>query len=125
VPIEATSRTTVIPGVAAGTSNIDARRCRSAPASVTHIAITTSAKPACVTNHFSPSITQSPPSRRAVVSISVGSAPAPGSVSAKADRISPASSGARYRARCASVPKRARISAFPESGALLPKTIGA
>ena len=59
----------------------------------------------------------------------VGSAPAPGSVMEKALRSVPSSRGSSHfvrgrRARTASIPI-ASSSALPESGALLPKTIGA
>ena len=58
--------------------------------------------------------------------ISRGSEPATsGSVIEKALRISPASSGASQRRRNSALAPMARSSALPESGALLPKIIGA
>ena len=122
-PITGTGRTTSTPSVSAGTRIIVPRRCGSASGS--EIAKTT-AKPAPsapLENHLCPSITQSSPSRTARVCSSVGSEPATsGSVIAKNDRISPATSGRRKRSFCSSVPNRCRISAFPASGAWHPNT---
>ena len=70
-------------------------------------------------------MTYSLPSRTAVVVSWVGSAPAPGSVIEKHDRISPASSGFIHRSFWKSFPPIASSSALPESGALLPKMGGA
>src|ERR1700693_6277469 len=76
-------------------------------------------------NHLCPLITHSSPSSTAVVESRVGSEPAVfGSVIEKADRIFPSSRGCSQRFFCASVPKWARTSELPESGAWLPKTIG-
>ena len=69
-------------------------------------------------------MTHSSPSRTAVVDSSVGSAPAPGSVIEKHERYLPSSSGCIQRSFCSSVPPTAISSALPESGALLPKTLG-
>ena len=61
------------------------------------ITIANAAPSAPVMNHLSPSITQPPSTRRAVVRSIDGSEPAPGagSVIAKQERTSPAASGAR------------------------------
>ena len=57
---------------------------------------------------------------------SVGSEPAvSGSVIENAERRSPASSGSSHCSFWSGVPASARISALPESGALLPNTNGA
>ena len=77
-------------------------------------------------NHLWPLITHSLPFSTAVVESKVGSEPAlSGSVIEKADRRRPSSSGCSHRSFWAGVPKWARISEFPESGAWLPNTIGA
>lgn len=89
------SRSTVRPGVPAGTTNCDARRCGSASGSVTAMTKKKSATEAFVMNHLCPCSTQSSPSSTAAVVSSVGSAPASGSVIAYADRIRPASNGSR------------------------------
>ena len=54
-------------------------------------------------NHFSPLSTQSSPSRTAVVCIPVASAPAARSVIEKQIRMSPLTSGTRYRSFCSVV----------------------
>jgi hypothetical protein len=74
--------------------------------------------------NFCPLMTQSAPSRVAVVSKTPGSAPPCGSVMEKQETMSPDSSGSRYLAFCSSVPKWARISALPVSGACVPKIRG-
>src|SRR3954465_749957 len=85
-----------------------------------------SATDALEENHLRPLMTQSSPSRPAVVSSSVGSEPAVcGSVMENADFRSPASSGCSHCCFWSSVPARARISELPESGAALPNTGGA
>ncbi len=77
-------------------------------------------------NHLWPLITHSSPSSTAVVESVVGSEPAVfGSVMENAERIWPSRSGWSQRFFCASVPKWASTSELPESGAWLPKTIGA
>ena len=76
-------------------------------------------------NHLWPLMTYSSPSRTARVVSFVGSAPAPGSVIEKHERISPASSGFIHRCFWKSSPPIASSSALPESGALLPKMDGA
>ena len=104
---------------------IDARSYASAFGSVTTIAIRKSAIMPLDVNHLWPLITHSSPSSSAVVESSVGSDPAVfGSVIENAERILPSSSGCSQRFFCSSVPKWARISEFPESGAWLPNTIG-
>jgi hypothetical protein len=70
-------------------------------------------------------MTHSSPSRTASVVSSVGSAPAPGSVIEKHERISPASSGSIHFFFCSTLPPTAISSALPESGAWLPKMLGA
>ena len=76
-------------------------------------------------NHLWPLMTHSSPSRTAVVVSSVGSAPAPGSVIEKHERNLPSSSGCIQRSFWSSVPPTAISSALPESGAWLPKMLGA
>ena len=76
-------------------------------------------------NHLWPLMIHSSPSRTAWVVSSVGSAPAPGSVIEKHDRISCDSSGSIHLRFCSSVPPNDSNSALPESGALLPKMRGA
>ena len=76
-------------------------------------------------NHLCPLMTHSSPSRSARVDSRVGSAPAPGSVIEKHERSSPARRGSIQRRFCSSVPPTAISSALPESGALLPKMLGA
>src|SRR3972149_5292684 len=72
-------------------------------------------------NHLWPLITQSSPSRTAVVRSVVGSAPdTSGSVIEKQERTSPSTSGFSQRSFCSGVPNCQRISAFPESGACAP-----
>ncbi len=116
-------RTISTPGVSAGTRICDARRCGSASGSVTAITIPNAAPSAPDENHLCPSITQSSPSRRAVVRRVVGSEPGTsGSVIEKNERISPATSGRSQRSFCSPVPNRCRISALPASGAWQPKT---
>src|ERR1700729_2116999 len=81
-------------------------------------------------NHLWPLITHSSPSLTADVVKSVGSDPAVlGSVMEKAERKSPLSNGCSHCRLCSSLPvasiPTASNSAFPESGALFPKTTGA
>src|SRR5207244_12005389 len=113
------------PGASAGTMIIDARSYESADDSVTTIAIKKSAIMPFDVNHLWPLITHSSPFSSAVVFNRVGSEPAvSGSVIENADRILPSSSGCNQRVFCSSVPKWARISELPESGAWVPTTIG-
>jgi hypothetical protein len=112
--------------VAAGTTIWLMRRCAGASGSVTAITIANAAPSAPELNHLCPSITQSPPSRTAVVRRPVGSEPeTSGSVIEKNERTSPATSGRSHRSRCSGVPNRLRISALPASGAWQPNTSGA
>ncbi len=67
--------------------------------------------PALVMKHFAPSITHSPPSRRARVSVRPASDPPLGSVSANAHSPSPAARLGSQRRRCSSVPNFAIASA--------------
>src|SRR5712692_5272214 len=114
------------PGASPGKMIIEARSYASACGSVTSIAIRKSAIMPFDVNHLWPLMTHSSPSSTAVVDSRVGSEPAVlGSVIEKAERILPSSSGCSQRFFCASVPNSARISELPESGAWLPKTIGA
>jgi hypothetical protein len=93
---------------------------------VTAITIRKSAIMPLVVNHLWPLMTHSSPSSTAVVESRVGSEPAfCGSVIEKPERISPASSGCSQRSFCSGEPKCASTSELPESGAWLPKTIGA
>ena len=103
----------------------DIRRCGSASGSVTSIAIPNAAPSAPLANHLCASITHSSPSRTARPCSPVGSAPeTSGSVIAKNERISPATSGASQRSFCSGVPNMWRISALPVSGAWQPNTRG-
>jgi hypothetical protein len=72
-----------------------------------------------------PLITYSSPTRSARVVSSVGSAPTPGSVIENALRSFPSSTGCIHLRFCSSFAPTASSSAWPESGALLPKTAGA
>ncbi len=96
-PITGIGRTISTPGVSAGTTICDARRCGSArPGRVTAITIPNAAPSAPDENHLCPSITHSSPSRTARVRSVVGSDPdTSGSVIEKNERISPATSGAQ------------------------------
>ena len=106
--------------------SIDARWWGRASGSVTAMTIRKSAIEPLDENHLWPSITYSSPSRTARVRSSVGSEPAvSGSVIENAERRSPASSGCSQRSFCSGVPASARISLLPESGAWLPKALGA
>jgi hypothetical protein len=111
-------RTISTPAASAGMMIWLIRRCGSASGSVTTIAIAKAAPSAPELNHLCPSITQSPPSRTARARRPVGSAPeTSGSVIAKNDLISPATSGRSQRSFCCSLPNDSRISALPASGA--------
>jgi hypothetical protein len=93
---------------------------------VTAITIANAAPSAPELNHLCPSIRQWSPSTTALVRSPVGSAPeTSGSVIAKYERISPATSGYSQRWRCSAVPYWCRISALPVSGAWQPNTSGA
>src|SRR5713101_2429387 len=114
------------PGASPGTMIIEARSYASACGSVTTMAMRKSAIMPFDVNHLWPLITHSSRSSTAVVESSVGSEPAVlGSVMENAERIWPSSSGRSQRCFCASVPKVARTSELPESGAWLPNTVGA
>ena len=63
--------------------------------------------PAFVMNIFEPSITQSPPSSRAVVRVAPASDPAPGSVRPNAASRSPEASAGSHPAAARRVPKSA------------------
>ena len=89
-----------------------------------HMTIRKSAIDAFDENHLWPLMTHSSPSCTAAVVSSVGSAPAPGSVIEKHERILPSSSGCIHCSFCSSVPPTAISSALPESGAWLPKMRG-
>ena len=71
-------------------------------------------------NRFWPSMTQSSPSRRAVVRVPPASEPAIGSVSPYAPSIAPDASGGRNRSRCSSVPA---ISSGPQPRLVCAATI--
>ena len=118
------------PGVPTGTTIIDDPWYGWTSGLVTAITIRKSATDPLDVNHLCPLMTHSSPSRTADVVNSVGSDPAVcGSVIEKADRKSPSKSGCSHRSRMDSSPvssiPTANNSAFPESGALLPKTTGA
>ena len=114
------------PGVSVGTRNIenDLYGCVSA-SPVRAITTRKSAIEAFDENHLCPLSTHSSPSRTAVVLSRVGSAPAVGSVIEKHERNLPSRSGCIQRSFWSSVPPTAISSAFPESGAWLPKMPGA
>src|SRR5207237_456800 len=77
-------------------------------------------------NHLWALITHASPARSALARRPRGSDPeTSGSVIAKNERISPATSGRSQRAFCSGVPNSWRISALPVSGAWQPKTRGA
>ena len=114
------------PGVSIGTRIMLARRNGPASGSVTTMTIAKSAPIAPDVYHLCPFMTHSSPSSSARVCSVVGSEPeTSGSVIEKQLRVSPSSSGARKRSRCASVPCSARISMFPVSGAAQLNDIGA
>src|SRR5579875_1966362 len=113
------------PGVPAGTRNVEAPRWTGTSGSVIATTMKNEATDALEEKYFRPVMTQSSPSRTARVVNTRGSAPPWGSVIEKQEKISPDSSPARYRSFCSWVPKRARISALPVSGACVPNTIGA
>ena len=76
-----------------------------------------------VMNHLRPLSTNWSPSRRTVVCRLVGSVEATsGSDMAKAERISPFSSGSSHCVRCCALAKRCSSSMLPVSGALQLKT---
>ena len=90
------------PGVSVGTRIRLARRWGAASGSVTAMQTANAAPSADDANHLWPRITQSPPSRFAVVPIHTGFEPAnSGSVIVKQLRISPATSGRSQRSFCA------------------------
>ena len=77
-------------------------------------------------HHLRPLSTYSPSSRSMLSSTFVASELATaGSVIAKAERMSPSSSGRSQRSRCSGVPNWARISMLPVSGALQLQASGA
>ncbi len=121
-------RSTLTPGVSRGTRIIDCWRCRSASGSVLPITMKISAAGliAPVIHHLRPLTTYSSPSRRIVVEMFVASEEATsGSVIAKADRISPASSGVSQRSFCSSLPNSESTSMLPVSGAAQLNAAGA
>src|SRR5215831_13858739 len=102
--------------------------CTGALASVLpmKMAILQRGSPAPDDHHFRPLITYSFPSRTIRALMFVASEDATlGSVIAKHDRISPASSGFNQRSFCSGVPYRANTSMFPVSGAEQLKASGA
>ena len=102
------SRTTVMPGVSAGTMIIDCWRCRSAlSGSVFPIRMKTLQRSfiAPVMYHLRPLMTYSLPWRSMRVLMLVASDEATaGSVMANAERISPSSKGCSQRAFCSAEP---------------------
>src|ERR1022692_590495 len=105
------------PSVSRDTRNIDVPLCTGTSGLVTAMQIKNEADAAFDEKYFRPLMTHESPSRVAVVGKTRGSAPPCGSVIEKHEKISPLSSGLRYCSFCCSVPKWARISAFPVSGA--------
>ena len=96
------------PGVPAGTTIAEISFLPSGRSPVTAVTITREvmAVPEFVMNAFEPSITHSPPSRRAVVRVAPGSDPPPGPVSPNAPSASPRQSGGSHRRFCSCVPNR-------------------
>src|SRR5438477_9258008 len=100
-------RLIVTPGVSIGTKIMDCCLCFGADGSVLpiKIAILQRGSPAPEDHHLRPLITYSSPSRTILDSMFVASDEATlGSVIAKHERISPASSGFNQRACCSGVP---------------------
>jgi hypothetical protein len=114
-----------MPGVPAGTRNMDMVWPRGASGAVTTITMRNAAVAALDEKNLWPLITHSSPSRTARALNCVGSAPPSGSVIEKQENTSPSSSGFRYFSCCAGVPNFAMISALPVSGAWQPKITGA
>ena len=108
------TRSIEMPGAAMSVRNIVA--C----SPVRAITMPNFAPTAPVISHLRPSMTQSPPSRRAVVASMSGSEPAPpsGSVIRNAERTVPAASGARKRCFCSWVATRSSRCMLPSSGAM-------
>jgi len=95
-----------------------ARPCNGASGFVTAITMAKAAPSALEVNHLRPRMTQSPPSRVAVVCIHVGLEPgASGSVIEKQLRALPSATGVSHALFCASLPHCTRISMLPASGA--------
>ena len=99
---------TVNPGVPLGTMIVEISRVAEPGSPVTAVTVTKRVigVPELVMNCFAPSITHSPPSRRAVVRVAPASDPASGSVRPNPASARPASRSGRCSSRCASVPKR-------------------
>jgi hypothetical protein len=85
----------VRPSVPAGTRNVEAPRWTGTSGSVIATTMKNEATDALEEKYFRPVITQSPPSRKARVLNTRGSAPPCGSVIEKHEKISPDSSPAR------------------------------
>ena len=121
-----TSRTMRTPGASVGTMIIEQPWYACTSGFVTTMTIKKLDTDAFDENHLWPLITYSSPSSTAVVRINVGSLPATsGSVIEYADRIVPSSNGSSHCFFCCALPPMAISSALPESGALLPKMLGA
>ena len=99
---------TVNPGVPDGTTMVEISGRRPAGRAVIAVTVTNDVMsvPEFVMNAFVPSITQSSPSRRAVVRVAPASVPPPGSVRPNAPSARPAQRSGSHRARCSSVPNR-------------------
>ena len=93
-----------MPGVSAGTTNIEYRSYGGASGSVIAITMMKEAIEANDENHFSPLMIQWSPSWVAVVVNTFGSAPPCGSVIEKQDTMRLSSSGSRYRFFSSGVP---------------------
>jgi hypothetical protein len=93
-----------MPGVSAGTTNIEYLWYGGASGSVIAITMMKDAIEANDENHFSPLMIQWSPSRVAVVAKTFGSAPPCGSVMEKHDTMRLSSSGSRYRFFSSGVP---------------------
>src|ERR1700721_4219433 len=112
-------RTILTPGVSIGTRIIDCCLGRGAEWSLLpiKIAILQRGSPAPEDHHFRPLMIYASPSWMMLACILVASEEATsGSVMAKQDRISPASSGSSHCFFCSAVPYRARTSMLPGSG---------
>src|SRR5437867_6891022 len=96
------SRRMLTPGVSASTRIIEHPWYGWTSGLVTHMTMRKSAMEPFDENHLWPFMTHSSPSRTALVLISVGSAPAPGSVIENALRSFPSSRGRIQRSFCSS-----------------------
>src|SRR6202158_5689743 len=109
-----------MPAESRGTRIIDCCRCFGALGSVLPMKINSlqRSSPAPEIHHLRPLTMKSSPSRTIDASMLVASEEATaGWVMAKAQRIDPSSNGSSHFRFCAGVPKRAKVSILPVSGA--------